>query len=51
MQNYISLLEEELEDAKRRYRNAENEGKPVIAYQIHQIKRDIQRNSKNERVY
>lgn len=51
MQSYIDLLKDELSDAKRRYRAAGKEGRPVVAEQIRQIKRDIQRNSmKSERI-
>lgn len=43
--SYIDLLKDELSDAKRRYRAAGKEGRPVIKHQIWQIKQDIRRNS------
>lgn len=45
MQDYVDLLKEELTDAKRRFRDANSEGRPIIAHQIKQIERDIRRNS------
>jgi ribosomal protein L29 len=52
MDDYLSVLREELRDAKRRYRNDTgiNEiGRPEVAHQIRQIKRDIRRISMSER--
>jgi len=45
MQDYVALLQDELADAERRLSEADEEGRPIIVYQIQQIKRDIQRNS------
>ncbi|MFU0832756.1 MAG: hypothetical protein ACFWUC_07445 [Oscillospiraceae bacterium] len=49
MQSYIDLLKDELADAERRYKASDKEGRPEIAYQIRQIKRDIRRNSMKSR--
>ncbi len=45
MEEYIKVLSDELEDAKRRLRLSDEEGRNVIKRQIKEIKRDIERNS------
>ncbi len=43
MEEYIKVLSDELEDAKRRLRLSDEEGRNVIKRQIKEIKRDIER--------
>ncbi len=45
MEEYIKVLNDELQDAKRRLRLSDEEGQHVIKKQIKEIKRDIERNS------
>lgn len=42
---YLTLLQEELEDARRRRPRADPEGLPIVDRQIREITRDIRRYS------
>lgn len=45
MEEYIKVLNDELQDAKRRLSLSDKEGRNIIKKQIKEIERDIQRNS------